>query len=528
MRNNFLTPLSSLKEIAHQFDQEANINKKIILTKLSGLGLPSGKYLLQYHDLLLFLCAYPGNLHLHHFAKKELRRIAAYGKKNRATKNSFPENEGLPFANTVTRFSPHFLKWLVLHTDLKVGYDSFNDPVLSLNDILNITLPALLKPETTAGLNNEDLLSVLHIKPGQYIPFLLGQLEELFIERMELYVKLVPKNVQFSRAFNCMKVKKTYYHQDLLKQFNHEQLINEPLHTMRLPGREERQQLHKLIKNAMALTVREIDPATFLEEDTLRLYDTERGLTIAVYSMLPEMQLPLETYFGFTIFKNGIPVSYGGIWAFGKLARIGLNIFEPFRNGESGYILCQLLRLIKQAFGVSYFEIEPYQFGLDNPEGISSGAFWFYHKYGFRPVDHVLKLLAKNEYHKIKTRKNYRSSAKTLLHFTESNIGLNIGDKVPQDVLDVTTKILSLIKNRWKNNYRIPKQEAINHFCTSVQIEINTLNSIQKKVLEDIALWAMTMNIRKTEQLQLMKKMVYAKTKDDYAYQQLLLDFFEQ
>jgi hypothetical protein len=243
--------------------------------------------------------------------------------------------------------------------------------------------------------------------------------------------------------------------------------------------------------------------------------------------MLPEMQLPLETYFGFTIFKNGIPVSYGGIWAFGKLARIGLNIFEPFRKGESGYILCQLLRLIKQAFGVSYFEIEPYQFGLDNPEGISSGAFWFYHKYGFRPVDIELKKLAKNEYHKIKNRKNYRSADKILLRFTESNIGLNTGNKVPQDVLDVTTKVLSVIKKGWKNNYSNPKQEAINNFCTTVQINIDTLNSIQKKVLEDIALWAMAMKITKDEQLQLMKEMVYVKTKDDYAYQQLLLDFFE-
>lgn len=537
MRNIFLTRQHSLKEIAHKFDKETTIDKKSFLTTLSGLALPTGKHLLQYHDLLLFLCAYPGDSYLHHLAKKELKRIAAYGKKSRATKKPFPENEGLPFANTVTRFSPNFLKWLIQHSDLKVEYDSFNDPVLNLNDILNITLPAILKPETTAGLNNEDLLRVLHIKPSQYIPFLLGQLDELnewpllkelFIDRMELYVKLVPKNVQFSRAFNCMKVKQIYYHQDLLKQFNHEQLINEPLHTMRLPGKEERQQLHKLIKNAMALTVREIDPATFLEEDTIRLYDTERGLTIAIYSMLPEMQLPLETYFGFTIFKNGIPVSYGGIWAFGKLARIGLNIFEPFRNGESGYILCQLLRLIKQAFGVNYFEIEPYQFGLDNPEGISSGAFWFYHKYGFRPVDSKLKLLAKNEYQKIKTRKNYRSSAETLLRFTESNIGLNIGDKVPQDVLDVTTKILSVIKKGWKNNYRLPKQEAINIFCISEQIETKTLSSIQKKVLEDLALWAMAMNVRKTEQLNLMKQMVYAKTKDDYAYQQLLLDFFEQ
>jgi hypothetical protein len=36
------------------------------------------------------------------------------------------------------------------------------------------------------------------------------------------------------------------------------------------------------------------------------------------------------------------------------------------------------------------------------------------------------------------------------------------------------------------------------------------------------------MNIRKPKQLQLMKKMIFEKTKDDYAYQQLLIDFFDE
>jgi hypothetical protein len=293
------------------------------------------------------------------------------------------------------------------------------------------------------------------------------------------------------------------------------------------PKKKERQQLYKIIKNAMALTVREIDPATFLQEESMRLYPLERGLTLAIYSMIPKSQLPLETYFGFTFIKNGYPVSYGGVWAFGKMAKLGLNIFEPFRGGESGYILCQLLRVFRQAFGVSYFEIEPYQFGLDNPDGIKSGAFWFYHKYGFKPVDTTLRLLAKNEYDKIKTRKNYRSSSKTLLRFTESNIGLNLEKTVPLNVLTVTAKVLMELKKNWPNNYSLAINQAINKFCEKVQLDVNTLNTNEKKVLEELSLFVMAIKIRKVPQLQLIKKMVYLKTKDDYAYQQLLLRFFE-
>ncbi|MBK8611184.1 MAG: hypothetical protein IPL84_14890 [Chitinophagaceae bacterium] len=536
MKNKFLPAVKSLAQVANRFDEEASSLKKNLLQTLCKLSLPHDKNILPYHELLLFLCAYPGNPPLKKLAENELQRIALFGKQIRSGKITLPENEGLPYGNTVTRFSPDFLSWLLLHKDLQVEFDSFYDPTLSLNDVLNITLPATLKAETTAGLNNEDLLEVLHIKPRQYIPFILGQLEqlkdmpllkELFNERLDPYVKLVPKNAAFSKANNRVPAKQVYYHNDLLKHFNPVQLISEPLQKVRIPGKAECTACCNVIKNSMALTVREIDPATFLEAGTLRLYDLERGLVFAMYSMIPNRQLPLETYFGFTFFKNGIPVSYGGIWAFGKMGKIGVNIFEPYRGGESGYILCQLLRVMKQVMGIHYVEIEPFQFGLDNPDGINSGAFWFYYKFGFRPVDNTLKQLATDEYHKIKNRKNYRSSAKILLRFTESNIGINLGKKLPMNVLTVTGKILSVIKNAWHHNYHEPKIRAVEIFCKQVKLDTAGLTKTEKNVLEDIALWAMAMKITNPQQLQLMKQMVFTKTTDDYAYQQLLLDFFE-
>jgi hypothetical protein len=172
--------------------------------------------------------------------------------------------------------------------------------------------------------------------------------------------------------------------------------------------------------------------------------------------------------------------------------------------------------------------MEPSQFGFNNPDGIKSGAFWFYYKYGFKPVDPELKALAENEYHKIKTKKNYRSTEKTLLRFTESNIGVSLGGKLPLNVLDIMPKILSALNKSWQNNYSIAREQAISKFCDKVKINTSTLTNIEKNVLEEIALWAWAMAINKPKQLELMKKMVFEKTKDDYAYQQLLLDFFSE
>lgn len=156
----------------------------------------------------------------------------------------------------------------------------------------------------------------------------------------------------------------------------------------------------------MALTDRETDPITYMDTNQVWLYEMNRGISIAIYGMYPDRQLPLQSYIGYTLFKNGIPAAYGGAWLFGKRADFGINIFEPFRGGESGYIMCELLRLYRSVFNISYFEVEPYQYGLDNPDGIATGAFWFYYRFGFRPLSKELAKIAAAEYSKISTDKN--------------------------------------------------------------------------------------------------------------------------
>lgn len=535
MKQSFTKTLNALNNVANQFGQEAAKTKASLIGQLSKMAFQE-KHVLHYHDILLFLIAYPDNATVKTLAEKELKRITAFAKKDSLSKMALPENEGLPYNKIVTRFSPDFLQWLLQHEDIRVDFDSFYHPVLSLNDILNSSLPSVLKSETTAGLENEDLLAQLGISRSQYMDFIMGQfqefnqlpwLKEMLSDRMMAYVQLVPKNEKFSRAYNRIRIDETYYHADLLKKFDAEKMICTPLPPAHIPDENERKAIYKSVRNAMALMVREIDPATFMQAETMRMYDVGRGLQFAFYSMMPNRQLPLETYFGFTFFKNGIPISYGGVWAFGKMAKLGLNVFEPFRLGESGYILCQLMRVCRMELGCTYFEVEPNQFGLNNPDGIKSGAFWFYYKYGFRPLDKELLAISNSEKQKIASRKNYRSSEKTLIRFTEDNIGYNmLPGKTPPRVTDICAKILSAVKKEWKENYRSARQNAIDAFCGKTNIAYGSLSVAQKSVLEDLALWAKTIKGISERQWQVLGKMVFAKTKDDYFYQQLTHEFF--
>lgn len=535
--------LQSLKEIAANMDKEATLVKKNLLQTLGSMPLPAGKYLTVYNETLLFLSAYPGNAALRSLAENELKRITLHLKKNyRTIKKNLPENPGLPYTETLTSFSPDSLGWLLKQKDFSLYFDSFYNPRLTLNEVLNITLPSLLKAETTAGLNPEELLEVLGLKPRQYLDFVQGQLEalkaypqakDLLSDGLNLFVRVVPKSKLFSRSYNRIPHQPVYYHQDLLKRFDHAQLINEPLPHEPVPpetimGNNGKAQLVKVIKYAMSLTEREIDPATYLQEDSMRYIVLERGLTMAIYGMYPERQLPLETYMGFTIFKNGLPVSYGGMWVFGNRTKVGFNVFEPYRGGESGYLLCQLLRVYKQYFNISYFEVEPFQFGADNEDAIASGAFWFYYRFGFRPVDKDIFEQVELERQKIMNRKNYRSSAKTLLGFTGGNIALNPGNNIPADVIQISTQVLNCIKKDWKNNYGQARKEAVENFCKRVQLNSSDLSVTEIKIMEDVALWAMAMQITDNKKLQLMKQMVFRSTTDIYAYQQLVRKFFEK
>jgi hypothetical protein len=135
---------------------------------------------------------------------------------------------------------------------------------------------------------------------------------------------------------------------------------------------------------------------------------------------------------------------------------------------------------------------------------------------------------AELEKEKIISRKNYRSSAKTLIGFTECNIALNLGEDIPLDVIQISTQVLKNIKKDWKNNYRNARHAAVESFCRQVQLNSNSLSSIETKILEDLALWAHAMHITDNKKLMLMKQMVFKSTTDIYAYQHLLRKYFEK
>ena len=179
------------------------------------------------------------------------------------------------------------------------------------------------------------------------------------------------------------------------------------------------------MKLSLAMRHRETDPVTFADPEELALFEMGSGLHIAVVGMQKPKRLSLESYIGYMVFSNGMPVAYGGGWIWGQQCRIGISIYPEYRKAGSAWIFAQVLRLYYQYFNGRHFIIRANQFGKGNHDGLRSGAFWFYYKLGFRPRKESLRNLAGEEWKKIRADKLYRSSLEILRLFLTSPLEWN-------------------------------------------------------------------------------------------------------
>jgi hypothetical protein len=199
--------------------------------------------------------------------------------------------------------------------------------------------------------------------------------------------------------------------------------------------------------------IREIDPISFTAPPLVRYYQLDRGISIALMGMVPERRHPIDSYTGYVVFKNGLPVAYGASWILFDSGRIGLNVFPAYRGGESQYIFQQVLLLHRQVFRLKRFSVDPYQTGKQNSDGIRSGAFWIYYRLGFRPVLKVQQELAAAEALKIKTNPGYRSPGPVLKKLADCRLELLLDTgAVRFDATDLSLAWLGILAKKYNND----------------------------------------------------------------------------
>lgn len=536
---SFNAHIKALRDSAARFDAGSQRARAACLQALSSCALPKSFVTVEYHETLLFLCTHPASDAELLASERELARVIRFFRTEGVEFGERFDVSGLPYNVSTVRYSHDCVRWLLSHPQCRVAFDSFADDGLPLNAALRLTLPSIERGETTAGLDNAELLQALAVRDDDRLSFLVEQFSKFdadplvkdhLFDALGLYVQITPRDKTLSRAYNRLPVKRVFHHDALLRKFDYVGVLNAPLPPADVFDADEKIDAIRVTRNAMLLTDRETDPATYLDENTFEVFTLDRGIAVAVFGMVPNRQLPLESYVGFTLFKNGFPAAYGGAWLLGRHARFGMNIFEAFRGGESGYMMCQTLRTYRQAIGIDTFEVEPTMYGLDNPEGITTGAFWFYFKHGFRPVDEKLHALSLSEHKKSQQPGGHHSSEATLLRFTESNLALSLGPAgavAPSDVFAITARIAKLIRHKFGGHRAQATDDCIAALRAKVALP-SALSSDEQQVAAELALLCAALDVTDGERLDLLRQMVAAKPRNLHRYQALLTSFLDR
>ena len=398
---------------------------------LSLSTIKDAESLIDLHERLLFLRAYPPNArtlkHVETQLKKIEQRVAALQKVDAdLSPLDYPEVSGITGTSVTSNFSYALVRWLARKypRQVSIDWDWFEE-----DDRFGATMPRFLP------LLDEDAMVEAHVPYREWLAaakgrknevvWIIEQFESLSLadkQKAELYDSLkLHITWQFgarsSRTQMKLPVRKIFFHDQPLIKRRDVSLAGE-MNSRSLPVERvsisEGERILDLARETSAVRYRELHGFTCGDSKRVLKAELSRGVQAFVTGVRPEHRLPLRAYHAALIFKNGVVVAYFEGLSLGERMESGFNLYYTFRDGETAWLYARILHLMRQLLGVTVISIDPYQVGHQNEEGIESCAFWFYRKLGFRPVKPELRKLTLAEEKKMATSREHRSSAGTL------------------------------------------------------------------------------------------------------------------
>jgi hypothetical protein len=187
-----------------------------------------------------------------------------------------------------------------------------------------------------------------------------------------------------------------------------------PPREVRAVGGREAAALVELARDAMVVRQRDLDCFAYGDPRDVRRVVHDGGLEMIAVGTRPERRLLLASAYGVLTLRHGVPIGYVQLDGFLSTALVHFNTFDTFRGADAAWVFARALATARALFGADAFAIEPYQLGRDNDEALDSGAFWFYVKLGFAPLDRRIAALARRERTRFARDPRARSSRRTL------------------------------------------------------------------------------------------------------------------
>lgn len=516
--------LDQLDDLKTRFGSPRLRALESVLTRLARQRFKEPEALIRFHELLLFVRAYPQSARVRNLADKLLKgfaqRVAALQDAEvDLTPLETPEVSGIAGTFVTDTFTYPIVRWLTKRhpARLKLDWEWFEDenrlsetwprlmPLLDEDAFVeaNVPYPAWLRAAKGAGKNEVTWL----VARFDSLRKTDREKAELF-DSQKLYVTWTPPYRATRTGMRLpVPARKVFYHREPLIQrrdvsFRDE--LEKPSPTLERLSPKQGERLLDLAREASTIRYREL--YGFTHGDPSRVFKSHlgRGVDLFVTCLPPGVRLPLRAYHAAMIFKNGVAVGYfEGLSLFERMES-GFNLYYTFRDGETAWLYARTLNVFRHLLGVTAFAIDPYQVGYENEEGIESGAYWFYRKLGFRPTNREILERTLHEEKKIASRTGYRTTAQTLRKLAADSMIFELDQKNSGDWDRFQVRNIGLAVQRRMaeqfdgdaEEFRLETSRALvrvlgvdaENLQTAAQIVFSDY-AVTLSMVEDLALW---------------------------------------
>ena len=412
-----------------QFGAEAAKRVVARLERLKSARVRDSAQLIELHETVLFLRAYPQNARVLELAEEILQSFGArlkgldHADFAYAAEFEYPEISGIAGTGLTTNFSYPFAKSLAGRHAGCIGIDwARYEHAERLGPILARLIPEAFEDWAIAP--HPDWRR-WYDQAGGTLPWLIEGVTPEVYDLLELPLRWELADSAASRTRARAPRKDIFYHDGPFltrKDISIEAEFSGPKIETRRLRIEDAQAILNMIIDASAVRYREL--YGFLYPDLARVFhsDLGRGVDLYFFGVPRKWRLPKRSYHSGMYFKNGVPIGYVEVMELQGRMEVGFNLYYTFRQGETAWLYGRLMKLFRERFRATSFVIDPYQLGHENEEAIEAGAFWFYYKLGFRPESEEVRALAGREAAKIAGRAEYRTTARTLRRLAKSEM----------------------------------------------------------------------------------------------------------
>jgi hypothetical protein len=431
------TLLSQLKRVRHAYGPEGAAAKTRLLQQFERRRLPDADAVLDLHETLCFLRAYPDDPTVLETVERLLAGFAERGDLRRFRRAL--ADTGVAGTAIHYRFYWMTARWLARYWPGRIHIDWADfDNRERLRDLLHL----LVTYSETPALDMLDFSSRQWIDtlkgPGESdAAFLIRRFaalrgdgfgRETHYEKLDVPIRLDPGPDTPSRTQAWVAPDRVVFQTRPLSRRRprlRDEVERAPTAVRAVPPGEGRRWID-VAREAMVTRSRDLDAFAYADENDVRRVDCGNGLEFICYGAIPERRLLLESVYGFITLKNGVPIGYVLGSSLFESSEVAYNVFDTFRGAEAAAVFGRVLAMMRHLFGADAFSIDPYQLGHGNAEGLASGAWWFYYKLGFRPRDPDVRRVLRGELSRMKRNPGHRSSVATLNELSAAHVYLDL------------------------------------------------------------------------------------------------------